>query len=438
MARWGGAVGEDTHARIYALLVDRDNTVRASGAEVPDASERRQAGFRADWSSGARTLTVQGDVYRGGDAPANNLAPQIHGGNLLARWGSRLADGSSYKVQASYDLASRDDANLFRNHARTLDLQFTHEPKVAAGQLLWGAGHRETNDVNQPTANVLFVPSERTLTWSNVFAQYQWKLAEALQATVGAKLERNSYTGTEVLPSLRLAWEHSPRATTWAAVSRAVRAPSRIDRDFFFPGRAPFVIAGGPNFQSEVATVYEVGHRAQVSPTLSYSATLFRQAYRGLRSGVPGVVPATVENLVDGSIDGLETWGHWQATRGWRLSGGYLALHQHLRFADGLSPTTTSFPGLGNDPRYQWMLRSSLDLGASEFDVIARRVGQLPAPAVPGYTAVDASWGLQVSPALRLAVAVRNLFDPGHREFNAPAAASEIDRRWLFTATWQL
>ena len=203
--------------------------------------------------------------------------------------------------------------------------------------------------------------------------------------------------------------------------------------------RAPFFIAGGPEFQSEVANVYELGHRAQVGSALSYSATVFRQQYEGLRAGVPGVVPATVQNLVDGSIDGIEAWGTLQATDRWRVSAGYLALHQHLRFAGGLSPATTSFPGLGNDPRYQWTLRSSLDVGArGEFDVMVRRVGRLPAPAVPAYTSVDASWGLQVSPTLRLSLLARNLFDPGHREFNAPAAASEIERRFLLQATWQL
>jgi iron complex outermembrane receptor protein len=104
----------------------------------------------------------------------------------------------------------------------------------------------------------------------------------------------------------------------------------------------------------------------------------------------------------------------------------------------GLSPATTSFPGLGNDPSHQWTLRSSLDIGArGEFDVMVRRVGALPAPMVPAYTAVDARLSFQASPALRLALVGRNLFDPHHVEFGSAANASRFDRTWLVQATWQ-
>lgn len=443
VARWGGKAGDNGHVRLYALAVDRDNTRLPGGTPQPDSSSRTQAGVRGDWAWGRSGLTLQGDAYRGGKSPANALAPQLHGGNLSARWRSAFADGSPYTVQAYYDLADRDDLNLFRNRVATRDLQFTHEPAVRHGQLLWGGGHRTARDANIPNAVVLFIPAERKLSWSNVFAQYQWAPMPRLQATAGLKLERNSYTGLEKLPSLRLAWQHSAEATTWGAVSRAVRAPARIDRDFFFPGAAPFLIAGGPNFQSEVANVYELGHRGQWGSRVSWSGTLFRHAHKGLRSGVPGrPPPSTVENLVEGHIQGVEAWANVQATKSWRVSAGYLTLHQALRYCCGLSPATTTFPGLGVDARQQWTLRSSHDLGArSELDVMVRRVGGLSA-AIPGYTAVDARLALQVTLALRIAVLARNLFDPRHVEYLSTGAGgaptSEIGRRWMLQASWEL
>jgi iron complex outermembrane receptor protein len=436
VARYGTRVG-DTHVRVYGLAVDRDNTKLPNGAERPDASSRKQVGFRSDWSSGPSALTVQGDAYRGGEQPANNLAPQLHGFNLLARWRSEPAGGSPWQLQAYYDSMDRDDTNLFRNRARTLDVQFTHEPKVGAGQLLWGAGYRRGRDENQPTPVIAFVPAQRSLSWSNVFAQYQWLLHERLQATAGLKVERNSYSGTELLPSVRLAWLHSPRSTTWASASRVVRAPARIDRDLFLtiPGVGT-IIRGGPGFQSETANVLELGHRVQLG-TFSGSATVFRQHFKGLRAGLPGEPPPnTVRNLVEGPVDGLEAWAQWQATDGWRLSAGYLALRKGLRFSGGLSPATRSFPGLGNDPRSQVTLRSGLNLGSrGEFDVMVRRVGRLTDPRVPGYTSVDARLAYQVTPALSLAVLGTNLLDRRHIEF---AAGSEIRRRLLLQATWQL
>ncbi|HZF78813.1 MAG TPA: TonB-dependent receptor [Rubrivivax sp.] len=442
VARWGAPVGDRGHLRAYALAVDRAGTQLPSGAAPQDASTRNQAGFRGDWSWGASSFTFQGDAYRGGEAPANSLAPLLKGGNLLARWRSTLADGSAYTLQAYADLADRDDLNLFRNRVATRDVQFSHQPAVGVGQLLWGVGHREAKDSNMPNATVLFIPAERELKWSNVFAQYQWSLAHNLQATAGIKLERNSFTGVEKLPSARVAWLHAPDTTTWAAASRAVRAPARIDRDFFFPGTPPFLIAGGPNFQSEVANVYELGHRGQRGNHVSWSVTLFRDAYKGLRSGVPGQPPPhTVENLVEGRIQGAEAWGSWQAARSWLLSAGYLTLHKRLRFCCGLSPATTDFPGLGVDAREQWSLRSSHDVGfGGEVDVMVRRVGGLSA-AVPAYIAVDGRIAVPVTQGLRLALLARNVFDPRHVEYLSTGAGgapnSEFGRRWLLQATWE-
>lgn len=439
VARWGGRIGPDTHLRVHGLAVDRDETWLPDGTPRNDASSRVQGGFRADWGDGPSALSLQGEAYRGGELPANTLAPEMSGHHLLAHWSSRHADGSPYTLQAYYDGSEREDGNLLRNRSRTVDLRFTHEPQRAGpGQMLWGAGYRRARDATRATAALAFIPAERTLNWTHAFAQYQWMLGEKLQATLGAKVERNSYTGTELLPNARLAWLHSPQATTWASLSRAVRAPARIDRDFFLtlpPGVQ--VVAGGPDFRSETATVLEIGHRAQPAPALSWSATVFRQSYHGLRAGRPGQPPPiTVENLVEGPVDGLEAWGRWQPVDGWRLAAGYLGLHKDLRFAGGLSPATRSFPGLGNDPRSQVSLRSSLDVGMrGVFDLAIRRVGELTDPRVPAYTAVDLRLGWQLRPGLRLDLLGTNLLDRRHVEF---AGGSEIGRRILLQATWQL
>ena len=56
-----------------------------------------------------------------------------------------------------------------------------------------------------------------------------------------------------------------------------MRAPARIDRDFFFPASEPFVIRGGPDFVSETAEVLELfpksgppGTEVTVKVPLSY------------------------------------------------------------------------------------------------------------------------------------------------------------------------
>ena len=425
--RWGGRLGETGHLRLYALGTDRGRTERPDGTERADSASKQQAGFRADTSWGQSLLTVQGDLYHGGDEPASNLAPRLHGGNLLARWESRFADGGAYRVQASYDLQARDEEITFRNKAENIDLQFSHEPVLPAGhQLLWGLGYRSGQDRNDPSPLVLFVPNERRLNWGNVFAQYQRQL-ERWQFTGGLKLEHNSYTGVEVLPTLRLAYQHGDRATTWGALSRTVRAPARIDRDFFLPGSPPFLIAGGPDFHSEVANVIEMGHRGQAGRNLSYSATVFRQSYQGLRAGRGA--PAQVANRVEGNVDGIEAWGQVQPAEFARFTVGYTRLRKDLRFSDQpVDPI--SIPNLGNDPSQQWSLRAQFDLpGRTEFDVQLRHVGALPSPFVPAYTVADARLGWQVTPRVEVSLIAQNLFNRRHIEFDVPANASAFGRR---------
>jgi iron complex outermembrane receptor protein len=434
--RWGGRLGESGHLRLYGLSIDRGETRTEAGIPVPDSANKLQSGFRADFDDAGRLLTVQGDLYRGGDQPANNFAPLLQGANLLARWESRFGDGSPYRVQAYYDLQERDDVNLFRNRNATWDVQFTHEPRLPQDhQLLWGAGVRTAKDRNLANPLIGFIPAERRLHWANVFAQHQLQHGP-WQLTTGAKLEHNSYTGVEVLPTLRAAYQHGDRSSTWAALSRTVRAPARIDRDFFFPANPPFIIAGGPDFQSEVARVLEVGHRGGLGRNLSYSATVFRQNYSGLRAGRG--TPLEIANRIEGDVDGIEAWGQWQPAPFARLSLGGVHLRKRLRFAEGASDPI-SIPNLGNDPRNQWKLRTQLDLPhRTELDVHVRHIGALPFPAVPAYTVADLRLGWQVAPQVEISLLAQNLFDRRHAEFNEAASASVFGRRVFLRLVLQL
>ena len=432
--RWSGRVGDATHLRLYGLAADRGGTELDDGSPRADGQSRHQVGFRADTQRNGDQLTVQGDLFQGGDLPASNLAPRMSGGNLLARWDSRMGDGSPYRVQAYYDVQARDETITFRNRASAFDLQFTHEPTMPAGQqLLWGAGYRSGDDRNDLSPLVRFIPEERHLSWANVFVQHQLQ-SGPWQLTSGVKAERNSYTGLEWLPSLRLAYQRGSD-NTWAALSRAVRAPARVDREFYFPGNPPFIIAGGQGFSSEIANVAELGHRGQAGPNLSYSVTAFRQEYEGLRAGRG--IPAVVANRFSVFAQGVELWGQWQPADSARFSMGYTSLHKRFRFDEGPSDPV-SIPNLGNDPSDQWLLRAQFDLPhRTELDFMVRHVGALPAPAVPKYTALDARVGWQVSPQLELSLIGRNLLGGRHVEFD-PATASEFGPSLFLRAVLQL
>jgi len=224
------------------------------------------------------------------------------------------------------------------------------------------------------------------------------------------------------LPSARLAWKPDPQRLVWGALSRAVRAPSRIDRDFFV-NVGPTQLNGGPDFVSEVVKAYEVGYRAQASPQATYSISLFHNAYDRLRSVEPAPRGGAVHgNKLEGTGDGLEAWGSYQAARNWRLSAGAFFLKQRLRPKPDSADSNVS--AAGNDPAYQWLLRSSFDLpDRTELDIGVRQVGALPNPGVPAYTAADIRIAWLLQRGLELSIV---FIDSGHVESGNPATASEM------------
>lgn len=438
--RYGGKIGTDGHYRVYGKFFDRDNTERANGTEVRDGWQKGQVGFRADWGGASRGFTLQGDAYTGKLDQAQPGRTGIDGMNLLGRWNQRLAGGSDIRLQAYLDHTERDVPGTFGEVLDVLDVEFQHGiPLAASNRVLWGGGYRYARDRVRNSAALAFLPADKNLDWANLFVQDEIMLSATVELTAGLKLESNDYTGWEYLPSVRLAWKPSADQLLWTALSRAVRAPSRLDRELFAPGNPPFtVLAGGPNFRSEISKVFELGYRAQPARAVSYSITAFYHDHDHLRSIEPSPAGPVLSNLIEGTTKGVEAWGSYQVTRMWRLSGGTVFLDQDLERKPGsLDPTGPS--ALGNDPAYQWQLRSAMNLtDRHEFDIMVRGVGALPSPAVPSYTAVDARLGWRATRDMELSLTLQNLFDDKHPEFGPAATRSEYERGLFLKLLWRL
>ena len=448
--RHGAGIGAGGHLRVYARGDKLDNTKTRSGTVVADGWERAQAGFRADWRQARSTFTLQGDAYSGNSEQRGaflGLFPlgrvEVSGANLLARWTQRYADGSDLRVQAYYDHTGRVDFAQFSPKADIFDLDLQHAVPLGAHRLLWGGGYRRARDEIADGLIFGLQPSRSTRDWVNLFLQDEIALADNLQLTLGIKLENNDYTGTESLPSVRLGWKASPAQFWWAGLSRVVRAPSRIDREIVAPPAgspltafipAASIIVSGQGFVSEVADVLELGWRAQPSRGLTLSATAFHYEWDRLRSGQPA--PAFVQNMIEGRVYGVEGWANWQAAETWRLSAGLTTLRKHLQLKPG-STDPDAPNNMGNDPDYQWVLRSSHNLAPRhELDVMLRRVDELPDPRVPAYVAFDLRYGWRVRPGVEVSLTLQNLFDPSHAEFGEAADRSEFARGAYLKARW--
>jgi len=443
--RHGGELPGSGRYRVYAKRTLRQNTLDENGAALSDGWDSRQIGFRGDWSpmaGQAGQFTLQGDAYEGQAEPQSFLgipfAPiEVSGFNLLARWDQRLEDGSSLRIQAYFDQTRRDDALIYRPKMDVTDIEFQHGLQWPGQKLVWGGGYRRSRDDIQPAFFFGFHPAQKVMSWKNLFVQDEIALGAEVDLTLGMKFEHNSYTGTESLPSARLAWKLANEQLLWAALSRAVRAPARLDRDISLPPAPPYIIAGGPDFVSEVATVTELGWRATPTPGFSFSITAFHHAWDKLRSGQ--LPPnALVQNMIEGTTHGIEAWANWQLMPAWRISAGLTTLRENLHVKAG-STDPVGPSALGNDPNYQWSLRSAFNIAADqELDIAVRRVAALPKPTVPAYSAVDLRYGLQLSDGLTLSVVGQNLFDRRHAEFGEAPVRSEFRRSLLFQLRWAL
>ncbi len=407
--RHGGDLGGAGAWRVYAIGHRRGESLTPDGLEANDDAEGARAGARADWTAGEHRLTLQGDVFDNQvTVNENPLGTETHvrGGNVQGRWVMPLA-GGNLQVQAFFDRFEREEPGTLEE-SDTWDLSVQHAMEAGRHRIVLGAGHRivESRLVAAPGEPFLD-PPERTLTLTNVFAQDQIELGGGVTLTLGAKFEDNSFSGQEFLPSVRLAWQRPGGDLVWGAISRASRTPNRIERDLTLPG---FLV--GADFQSETATAYELGYRANPLPRLSFSINGFYNVYDDLRtvSVTPvSFLPLNLTNRGVAQTWGVEAWGGYDVSPAWRLSAGLSTLTKD----HDATPTLDDISGLvsiGDDPEYQLLVRSQHDLtDAVELDVRLRAVDDLA--AVDGYVEADVRLGWRLTEQLELSVTGRNLIE---------------------------
>jgi iron complex outermembrane receptor protein len=275
-----------------------------------------------------------------------------------------------------------------------------------------------------------------------------------LRVTLGSKFEHNDFTGFEIQPNARLAWTPSAHQTAWAAVSRAVRTPTRLDDDIrlnaqVIPGMPPSILAvfGSRNFVSEALLAYELGYRLQPHPRLFLDVAAFYNVYDRLLSiegpGPPqpspsaAVIPFTLANNLEGETYGVEAWANLQIADWWRWQAGYTYLQMDLRTKPGSSDTTSVAREEGGSPQHQFFWRSWLDLPANlEFDTTLRYVGALPNQHVRAYVALDVRLGWRPTKHLELSVVGQSLLDHRHLEFSS-TLRTEIQRGVYGKVTWR-
>jgi iron complex outermembrane recepter protein len=450
--RYGGTLAPNVYFRVYGKYTRRADEGLASGADVNDSSRTSQGGFRLDVDTATQgKVTAQGDYYHGTEGMPGTGDSRIAGGNLLTRWSQILSGGSDVRLQLYYDrtylrqpfaASAFGAAGYFTEDLGTYDLDFQQNFKQGENQkLVWGLGYRSTDDRTKDAPVIGFDPRSLSQGLFSGFVQDQFPVGAQALLTVGTKFEHNDYTGFEVEPNLRLQKEFGNNELVWGAVSRAVRAPSRIDRDILEPSKGQTILGGGRDFKSETVIAYEAGYRAHLGAHLIGSVSVFYNDYDDIRSLRP--TPATVfplffANDLEGETHGLELAFNADLLKWWRLNGGYTLLRTHLHVRPGGVDLNNALNET-SDPENQIALGSSMDLPRGiELDANLRWVDTLhdnnngKVGTVPSYLDLSVRLGFHLSEHLELSVVGQNLLDDQHPEFGTPGLNRVEIRRSVF------
>jgi len=469
--RYGGTLAPNVYYRVYGMYFDRNNEEFANGAPATDAWSQGKGGFRIDTGGPSDDkFTLQGDYYNGasGSDAFPGMVDTESGENVIGRWTHTFSSDQDMSLQMYYDRTNLSEptgpsvflgrvfepAGFFSDSLDTYDIDFQHHIRVDdINNVTWGAGYRFTHDQNDNAPTLAFYPAPLNQNLFSTFGQDEIKLQENLLLTLGTKVEHNDYTGFEVQPSGRLAWNITPKQMVWAAVSRAVRTPSRIDHDLAEPTGLPnagglpqSLLTGTSQFTSETLIAYELGYRAQLGDKVSGSVSTYYNDYTKIRSTTPSApfgFPIYLQNNLEGDTYGLEVSADYQMLDWWRLHAGYDFLKEDIHvktgevdFTHGLNETA--------DPQNQFSFRSSMDLPENiEFDTELRYVDQLPinngptASIVPSYYELNARLAWHPTKNVEISVVGQNLLQDQHPEYGFPSTTQvEIGRSVYGKIAW--
>jgi iron complex outermembrane receptor protein len=439
--RHGGRLGANGAYRAYAKLRFEDSHQLVTGVDAQDDFDFGQAGFRLESDpSRASQATLQGDLYTGTTGlGASGGEANVAGGNLLARWTQTYGNHVS-SAQAYYDRTYRRIPAQYRGVLNTVDLDVQHQWRAGRQNLVFGAGYRRYDgDDLGDGPGFFFDPRERTSHRLNIFAQDEIHVARGVFVTIGSKFERNEFTGFEIQPTARVRWS-APRRSAWAAVSRAMRVPTRFDTDLRFrvPGTDTLFLTGSETFESEDVIAYEAGYRQQFRERISIDVATYVNRYDDLRTQevAPGR-PVTLANMMNALSRGVETTASVQIAPRWQAHLSHAYLWKEFTFDPGSNDPTRG-ASEANDPQNIFKVRSYINAtDRIEVDAFYRYVGALPLPAVEAYHEADVRVGYRIRPGWDLSLIGTNLLAPRHVEFRAGTAPETYERSITARLAWR-
>ncbi len=443
--RYGAQLDSNTWIRVYA---GGANTEGATGqiADDPNSGYREyRTGYRSDTVlSPSATFTSQFD-YLHSSRVLDGETSTLEYASFLTRLQLANFAGGELQLQVYFDSSRQNSGDSDLGGAgsltaavnetnRDLDFDLTHHFRIGRNDITWGGGARLTDNKVENTKN-LTMDHPRLESWLvNFFVQDEVPLTSTLKLTVGSKMEHRGTIGWDPLPNVRLAWIPNSREMFWAAASRALRAPSRGEReasilladspatDTSLPVRVE--LKGNEGFDDEASDAYEFGWRWWPNHHFQFDFSGYDFAYRHIRNlesttfiepGLPNtvVISESLDNSASAQTRGAEVSWKYRPTDSWELNGG---IAREAAFTRNL----TENPLVAADywvPDWLWHVGSWWQLPNEwEFSSTLYGVGKNPRANLPGYLRLDVQLLWRPRPDLEVIFGVQNLNDPDHSE----------------------
>ena len=440
--RYGGEISNKYYYRVYVQSSQRNDLPTVTGNAGGDGWSTTQTGFRIDSAMPADegSLSLSGDYYNGqiGTSPGENTP--LSGGNLTLNASRVLSDDLVLSTNTYFDYVSRSLYLQYGETQRTynIDTQLRYS-RWDHHDIIAGLQFRNSSDDTDGGVQTVFLPSQRIINEGSAFVQDEMRWKDGRYGLIiGSKFEYHEFSGFDVAPSIRAAYR-TGGSTLWAAVSRAVRTPSRFDEDVIVVPKFP-VIVGNEDFKSETLTAYELGYRAQWTTAFTWDMSLFVNRYDDLRSRerLPGVFTSELQNKLNSHSAGVDLSAKWQVCSRWRLAATYSYLSEKFSLDPGSTDPTGGYTEY-NDPKNTASLQSSLQITpALQWSCGIRYVSSLPNPVQKAYVTADMRFAYRFHGRWEFDLVGANLLQKDHTEFGANnPQAREVPREIYGSVIWQ-
>ncbi|MFK7897670.1 MAG: TonB-dependent receptor plug domain-containing protein [Myxococcota bacterium] len=438
--RYGDTIGDSTQFRFSLKGEKIEDYDLDQNTASSDSMGQLRAGLRVDSElSDKDKVSLFADYFDLDTEAAAGVAPppffattgfndqhfKQRGGNVLLKYGHDFESGSRFEVKTFYNGVLRRATSNQDSHTFDIETQHDFSP-IENLSVSWGTNYRYwTTHFKASAGTVAVDPNDETFHLGSAFLQLKADFFDKRLSLIGGtKLSYGNWSAFQYQPSLRAIAKPVDGHTVWAAVSRAVRTPTYIDRDIEAT-IGPFSLNGDRNFRSEEMVSVEAGYRFHQFEWIAAELSGFYSFYDEY-SSLSSTGPTSLQfgNQGDIKVRGLEIEVTMVPAPWARVVTGYSVVG--IDDDDLIRNVISGARESKRVPQHQFSIRSFFDLPYDlELDAALYYVDGLPGfnsnldpDNIEEYFRLDLRLGWRPIEWMEISLVGQNLADRRHAEFS--------------------